>query len=54
MIKINVISNNAGWTKYLKRPDIYIEKRIKNLNEKNGKYKKKIFTVLYYFQEVLK
>ncbi len=41
MIKINVISNNAGWTKYLKRPDIYIEKRIKNLNEKNGKYKKK-------------
>ena len=41
MIKINVISNNAGWAKYLKRPDIYIEKRIKNLNQKNGKYKKK-------------
>ena len=41
MIKINVISNNAGWAKYLKRPGIYIEKRIKNLNQKNGKYKKK-------------
>ena len=41
MIKINVISNNAGWARYLKRPDIYIEKRIKNLNQKNGKYKKK-------------
>ena len=41
MIKINVISNNAGWARYLKRPDIYIEKRVKNLNQKNGKYKKK-------------
>tara|TARA_A100001011_G_C13835934_1_gene644876 strand:+ start:114 stop:578 length:465 start_codon:yes stop_codon:yes gene_type:complete len=41
MIKINVIFNNANWTRYLKRPDIYIEKRIKNLNQKNGKYKKK-------------
>ena len=41
MIKINVILNNVNWARYLKRPDIYIDKKIKNLNKKNKKYRKK-------------
>jgi probable rRNA maturation factor len=43
MIKVNVISNNIGWRKFLKEPDIYIEKKIKKLNKKNKIFKKKFF-----------
>lgn len=40
MIKINLISDNSRWKKYLKDPNRYIEKKIKNLNLKNNIYKK--------------
>ena len=43
MIKVNVISNNIGWRKFLKEPNLYIEKKIKKLNKKNKIFKKKIF-----------
>jgi len=42
MIKINVISNNNKWKKYLKDPINYIEKKIKKLNKKNIQYQKKV------------
>ncbi len=42
MIKINVISNNLKWKKYLSEPDLYIEKKIKKINKKENNYKKKI------------
>ena len=41
MIKVNVISNNNGWRKFLKKPHLYIEKKIKRLNKKSKIYKKK-------------
>ena len=41
MIKINVISSNIGWRKFLREPSIYIEKKIKRLNKKNKIHKKK-------------
>tara|TARA_Y100000996_G_C22224615_1_gene521002 strand:- start:300 stop:458 length:159 start_codon:yes stop_codon:yes gene_type:complete len=41
MIKINVISNNLKWKKYLSEPDLYIEKKIKKINKKENNYKKK-------------
>ena len=43
MIKVNVISNNIGWRKFLKEPNLYIEKKIKKLNKKNKIFKKKKF-----------
>ena len=43
MIKVNVISNNIEWRKFLKEPNLYIEKKIKKLNKKNKIFKKKIF-----------
>ena len=47
MIKINVITNNISWQKYIKRPDNFIEKNLKNINKKNRDYKKKnIFCTL--------
>ena len=42
MIKINVISNNNKWKKYLKDPNNYIEKKIEKLNKKNIQYQKKV------------
>ena len=42
MIKINVISNNVKWRKYLKNPNIFIEKKISKLNKKTSIFKKKI------------
>ena len=41
MIKINVISNNVKWRKYLKSPNIFIEKKISKLNKKTSIFKKK-------------
>ena len=47
MIKINVITNNISWQKYIKKPDNFIEKNLKNINKKNIEYKKKnIFCTL--------
>ena len=47
MIKINVITNNISWQKYIKKPDNFIEKNLKNINKKNREYKKKnIFCTL--------
>tara|TARA_Y100001958_G_C21228457_1_gene553952 strand:+ start:1949 stop:2413 length:465 start_codon:yes stop_codon:yes gene_type:complete len=42
MIKINVILNNIRWKNYFKNPYNYIEKKVKNLNQKEKKFKKKI------------
>ena len=49
MIKINVITNNNNWTRFIKEPNNYIDKKIKILNLKE-KIFLKIFFVLYYFQ----
>tara|TARA_B100000767_G_scaffold274036_1_gene305878 strand:+ start:998 stop:1462 length:465 start_codon:yes stop_codon:yes gene_type:complete len=44
MIKINVISNNINWTKYLKDPNSFIGKKVKLINNKNKLYKKNTLT----------
>ena len=41
MIKINVITNNIAWQSYIKNPNNFIEKTIKNFNIKDISYKKK-------------
>jgi probable rRNA maturation factor len=47
MIKINVITNNIAWQSYIKNPNNFIEKTIKNFNIKDISYKKKnLFTLL--------
>jgi len=48
MIKINLISNNKNWKVYLNNPNIFVQKKIKNLNKKFKKYRKNIifFTLL--------
>jgi probable rRNA maturation factor len=47
MIKINVVTNNFNWYRFIKIPDNYIERKIKKLNFKNKNYKKKtIFCTL--------
>ena len=30
MIKVNVISSNIAWRKFLREPNIYIEKKLKD------------------------
>ena len=42
MIKINVINNNKRWSLFIKNPKIYIDKKVKKLNQKNKKFKKNI------------
>ena len=42
MIKINTISNNKSWKKYLKNPNSFIQNKISKLNKKFRKYKKNI------------
>ena len=42
MIKINVITNNKKWFKFIKNPNNYIERKIKKINSKNKNYKKNI------------
>ena len=42
MIKINTISNNKSWKRYLKNPNVYIQNKISNLNKNFKKYKKNI------------
>ena len=47
MIKINVITNNNNWLNYIKKPDIYLDNKIKKLNQKTKEFKKKkIFCTL--------
>ena len=47
MIKINVITNERNWFKYIKRPNFYLDKKIKKLNPKLKVFKKKhIFCTL--------
>ena len=47
MIKINVITNNNNWLNYIKKPDIYLDNKIKKLNLKAKEFKKKkIFCTL--------
>jgi|TARA_B100001063_G_scaffold5532_1_gene4112 probable rRNA maturation factor len=43
MIKINVITKNNNWLSYIKKPNYYLEKKIKKLNLRVKKYKKKHF-----------
>ena len=40
MIKINVITNYLHWTKFIRNPTSYVDKKIKKLNLKNKNYKK--------------
>tara|TARA_B100001248_G_scaffold221446_1_gene177608 strand:- start:13412 stop:13876 length:465 start_codon:yes stop_codon:yes gene_type:complete len=40
MIKINIISNNKTWRKYIKNPSKFIQIRISQLNKRFKKYKK--------------
>ena len=42
MIKINVVTNNVNWYRFIKIPNNYIERKIKKLNFKNKNYKKNI------------
>ena len=42
MIKINVITNNVSWFKFIKNPNSYIDRKIKKLNFKNNIFKKKV------------
>ena len=42
MIKINVITNNVRWFLFIKSPTSYIDRKVKKLNLKNEKFKKKI------------
>ena len=42
MIKINVIYNNVSWTKFIKKPTSYIDRKVKKLNFKNEDFKKNI------------
>ena len=47
MIKVNIISNNKIWFKFIKNPENYFEKIIINFNKNFKKYKKnKIFCTL--------
>ncbi len=48
MIKINVITNNINWLRYIKNPNNYLERKINKLNSTNKKFKKKdiFFTLL--------
>ena len=42
MIKVNVITNNLNWFKFIKSPSNYIDRKIKKLNSKNKSFKKNI------------
>jgi len=43
MIKINVITNNVHWLRYIKNPNRYIDRKVNKLNLKNKNFKKNIF-----------
>ena len=54
MIKINTISNNKNWKRYIENPEKFIEKKIINFNKKFRKYKNKKFFAPFYFPTVKK
>ena len=49
MIKINVITNNNNWLNYIKKPNIYLDNKIKKLNLKAKEFKKKKYFAHFYF-----
>tara|TARA_B100001939_G_scaffold346729_1_gene366198 strand:- start:2015 stop:2482 length:468 start_codon:yes stop_codon:yes gene_type:complete len=47
MIKINVITNNSNWYRYIKNPNNYIDRKVYKLNLSSKKFfKKTIFCTL--------
>ena len=48
MIKINIISNEKTWYRYLNNPSKFIQNKTNKLNKKIKIYKKKLFTVPYF------
>ena len=42
MIKINTISNNLAWKKYLGNPNQFIQRKVKNVNSGFKVYRKNI------------
>jgi probable rRNA maturation factor len=47
MIKINVITHNINWLRFIKKPNSYIDKRIRKINSKIKKdFKNNIFCTL--------
>ena len=42
MIKINTISKNKSWKRYLKNPNVFIQNKIYKFNKKFKKYKKNV------------
>ncbi len=46
MIKVNVITKNLSWYRYIKNPNSYIDRKIKKLNNKNKKLKKNVYFTL--------
>ena len=48
MIKINVITNNIQWFRYIKNPSNYFDRKLNKLNSKDNIFKKKniFFTLL--------
>ena len=47
MIKINVITNNNNWLNYIKKPNFYLDNKIKKINLKTKEFKKnKIFCTI--------
>ena len=40
MIKINVITNNIKWLRYIKNPNTYLDRKLIKLNSKNKDFKK--------------
>ena len=47
MIKINVITNNIKWLRYINNPNTYLNQKLSKLNSKNKDFRKnKIFCTL--------
>ena len=46
MIKVNVITKNLSWYRYIKNPNSYIDRKIKKLNNKNKKFKNSVYFTL--------
>ena len=44
MIKINVITNNTSWFKFIKNPNQYIDRKVKKINLKKKEFKE---TIIY-------
>ena len=40
MIKINVITNSNNWLDFIKKPNYYLDKKIKKLNAKIKEFRK--------------